>query len=212
MTTTSDKDNSDNEQIDDVNYADASSYNNNVSVDVNDPILNIDRKKFKKVTTGAWITESLFLERRYKKELAVFTFRDEDRVTDHGTYYSLSKRYITLEDPTEYDFACTYVGGWKHWKQMLKNPWILKNVTQWREELELKLRARGIRGMINEATLGGRSQAAAARWLAENRFTVTVEKKAKSTTHSRVTTKMAPVETEINKDLMSDLKRLNLAR
>lgn len=123
-----------------------------------------------KTEQGNWLTQSLFLEKGYRLEFALFTLEDEDKEFKKKTYISLKKKYLEMEDPTEYEFASKYLGGWQHWKRICSNIVLLEHVVEWREELTLKLRARGVQSMIDEATMGGRGQATAARWLAEKGF------------------------------------------
>ena len=121
-----------------------------------------------KTEQGTWVTQSLFLEIGYKLDLAVFTLADEDKEYKGKTYPSLKRLYLEMEDPTEYLFATTHLGGWGHWKRMLKNKILAQHIEEWQEELQLKLKAQGVSSMINEAKMGGRGQATAARWLASN--------------------------------------------
>ena len=121
-----------------------------------------------KTDKGAWITQSLFIEIGYNTDLAMFTLQDEDKEYKGKTYISLKKLFLEMEDPTEYLFATSYLGGWQHWKRMDKNAQLTTHIDEWREELQLKLKAQGVKSMINEALMGGRGQATAARWLASN--------------------------------------------
>jgi len=117
---------------------------------------------------GVAITQSLFLEIGYKLNLAMFTLEDEDKVFKDVEYPSLKKRFLEMEDPTEYMFATTYLGGWNHWKRLCANGMLKPHIEEWREELQLKLKAQGVKSMIKEAQMGGKGQATAARWLAAN--------------------------------------------
>jgi hypothetical protein len=103
--------------------------------------------KFKD-SMGRWATQSLFLEIGYG-DSAIFTLKDEDHEHKGNKYLSLKRLYLAYEDPTEYDFATKYLGGWQHWKKLQGNKEIMKHIIEWREELELKLRSQGTRDMIN---------------------------------------------------------------
>ena len=69
-------------------------------------------------------------------------------------YISLKKRYLEMEDLTEYDFANRWFVSWSHWQTALKTAFIRKEVEQWREELEVKYRAKGLRSIIDSAEKG----------------------------------------------------------
>ena len=99
---------------------------------------------------GAWYTTSLFYEMGYS-ELAVYTTRDTDQEINGKVYPSLKRLYLEEEDVTEYEFAIKHLGGWKHWKALLNSPKIAAMIEDWREELELKIRARGLKAVIRQA-------------------------------------------------------------
>lgn len=53
------------------------------------------------------------------------------------------------EDLTELNFANKHLGGWAHWKYMVKSPQLGPLIKEWREELEVKMMAKGLK-IINE--------------------------------------------------------------
>jgi hypothetical protein len=126
--------------------------------------MNIDKKRLKD-STGRPLTQSLFLEIGYDEDKAIFTFKDEDHEYKGNTYYSLKRLYLEMEDPTEYEFANRYLLGWQHWKRLKANKILAKHFAEWEEELELRLRAQGIRAAIDQAAEDKGFQAA--KWLAD---------------------------------------------
>ena len=112
---------------------------------------------------GKPLTQSLFLEVGYS-DYAVYTLKDRDHEYNGKIYPSLKRLYVEFEDPTEYEFANEYLLGWNQWKRLCENKLIRKEIDTWREELELKLRARGIREAVKAAEAGGFQ---AAKWLAD---------------------------------------------
>lgn len=114
---------------------------------------------------GRPLTQSLFLEVGYS-DRAIYTFKEVDHVYNGKTYLSLKKRFIDMEDPTEYEFAITYFLSWKHWQRICQNKLILEQITEWREELEMKLRSRAVKQAMQAAgSPGGNFQAA--KWLVD---------------------------------------------
>lgn len=113
---------------------------------------------------GKWLTQSLFLEMGYKPQ-AIFTLGDEDMEYKGKTYISLKKLYLSLEDPTEYEVATQHLGGWNHWKRLRGNKLLARHLDEWKDELSIKLTAKGVRLAIKIATDGGTFQAA--KWLAD---------------------------------------------
>lgn len=122
----------------------------------------ISREKFLD-TGGRYLTQSLFLENNYT-DFAIYTLKDYDHTYEGKVYPSLKKLYMELEDVTEYDFADTYLAGWNHWQRICANKLMSEHVAEWRAELELKLRARAAKKMMELADQG---QYQAVKWLAD---------------------------------------------
>ena len=112
---------------------------------------------------GRPLTQSLFLEIGYN-ESAVYTLKDQDYIYNGQLYPSLKRLYLLIADPTEYEFATTTLVSWKQWIRITENSALKKHVNEWREELELKLRAQGVKEAIKQAS-GGSFQAA--KWVAD---------------------------------------------
>lgn len=124
--------------------------------------MEIDKTRFLD-SAGKPLTQSLFLEIGYAEQ-AVYTLKEEDHTYNGKLYPSIKRLYLEMADVTEYDFANTYFIGWKHWKRLCDNKVIRSYIDEWREELELKMRAKGIKEAIKAAELGGFQ---AAKWLAD---------------------------------------------
>lgn len=122
----------------------------------------IDKSKFLD-NMGKPLTQSLFLEIGYS-DYAIYTLKEDDHEYKGKKYYSLKKLYVEMEDPTEYEFANKYLLNYSQWKRLLSNKIIRQHIDEWREELELKLRCRGIKSAIRSANEGGFQ---AAKWLAD---------------------------------------------
>jgi hypothetical protein len=110
-----------------------------------------------------YLTQSLFLELGYN-DAALFTLKDDDYVYNGKYMLSAKRLYLLMEDPTEYDYANTVFCGWKHWQKICDNKAIRRSIDEWRSELEYKLRAKGIKSMIQE---GQKGSFQAAKWLAD---------------------------------------------
>lgn len=112
-----------------------------------------------KGSAGHWLGKLLFLETcQGKTDKVLYSLKSEDRVYNNKEYPSIRKIYIQLSDPTEYRIATEYFGGWEHWKVLCNT--ILKNVIEdWREELEVKLRAKALKQIRDLASEGDRAAA-----------------------------------------------------
>lgn len=116
-------------------------------------------------TSGRPMTQSLFLEVGYGEE-AIYTLKEVDCMYKGKAYPSLKRLFLEMEDPTEYEFATTYLLGWKHWMRICENKLLRKHIDEWREELEMKLRSRAVKqAMQAAASTNGNFQAA--KWLAD---------------------------------------------
>lgn len=114
-------------------------------------------------STNRPITQSMFLEIGYT-DAAIYTLKEDDYEYNGKIYPSLKKLYLLTEDPTEYEFAKTYLLGWRHWLRLCENKVIRKHIDEWREELEVKLRSKAVMQAIKNANKGGFQ---AAKWLAD---------------------------------------------
>ena len=126
--------------------------------------MNIDKRRLKDVSDRP-MTQALFLEIGYQEDKAVYTLKDQDHEYKGNTYPSLKRLFLEMEDVTEYEFANKYLLGWSHWKRMNENKALRKHFEEWREELELRLRAQGIRAIIDQSADEKGFQAA--KYLAE---------------------------------------------
>lgn len=106
----------------------------------------IDRNTFID-SGGRFLTQSIFLEFDYNTDLAVYTAKDYDHEYNGKLYPSLKRLYLQEEDPTEYIFANKHLAGWPHWQRLCDNKWVRNFINQWREELEIKLRAQAVRAL-----------------------------------------------------------------
>ena len=129
--------------------------------------MTIDKSKMMD-TGGRYLTQSMFLEVNYEPN-ATFTLKDNDHEWNGVVYPSLKRLYIEFEDPTEYDFANTYLLGWKHWQKLIGNKMLFNHVQEWREELEFKLRAKGVKNMMRSAAQGNYQ---ASKWLVDRGWDV----------------------------------------
>ncbi len=124
--------------------------------------MEVDKKAFLD-SAGKPLTQSIFLEVGYTDQ-AVYTLKEEDYEYKGKLYPSLKRLYIEMADVTEYEFANTYLLGLKHWKRICENKLLRQHIDEWREELELKMRSKGVKEAIKAAEMGGFQ---AAKWLAD---------------------------------------------
>lgn len=123
---------------------------------------------------AAFQTKGLFYETTLPDERLIFgtawTLKEQDHHADGKVYKSMKKLYLEMEDVTEYDFAMTTLGSFRHWERVLESPIIRKHVDQWRKELNLKLKARAMRSIIKAATEDEKLSFQAMKYLADNEY------------------------------------------
>lgn len=155
---------------------------------------------------GHPLTQSLFIEIGYNTEFAVYTLDDEDKDYNGITYPSLKKLYLNHEDPIEYDFANTYLLGWKHWQRLNANKVLRVHFEEWREELELKLRSQGVQDVINLIAEDKSFQAA--KWLADKGW----DKRPAGRPSKAEIEKEKAMQARINNEFADDVARLSLVK
>lgn len=114
-------------------------------------------------------TQSLFYELNGIKD-AIFTLKEDDYEAHGKKLVSLKKLYLEIADPTEYEFAKTVFGSWKHWQRLCANAIIRPYIDEWREELEIKIRSQAIKSILQTARDEGSKGTQAAKWLAEGKW------------------------------------------
>lgn len=157
-------------------------------------------------------TKGLFYETTLPDERPEFgtswTLKEKDLIAGDKTYRSMKRVYLDMEDVTEYDFAMATLGSYKHWERLVESPIIRKHIDQWRKELNLKLKARAMKAIINAATVDEKSSFQAMKYLADNEY---LDKKAKRGRPSKeeVSAELRR-EVEINKTFKDDAERIGL--
>lgn len=159
----------------------------------------------RKDTGGKWLTKALFWEERHTDYTPSFTLKSEDMEKDGIVYPSLKKIYLSYEDPTEYSFAVEVIGDWDHWQTICNSYIIGKHIQKWRDELEIMLKSKAIKAMINTATKEGAKGTTAAKYLAEKGW----EKKAGRPNKAEVE-RQKKIHAGIADEIDEDAERLGL--
>jgi hypothetical protein len=165
-------------------------------------MFSIDKSKLKDATGGP-LTQSLFLEIGYNTDYAVYTLKAEDYEYNGVVYPSLRRLYLDFEDPTEYEVASRCFLDWAHWKRVCANKLIQPHVEAWREELEIKIRSRAVRDLMNLcASESGSFQAA--KFLADRGW----DKRAAGRPSKEEMAKRAAIAENVESEFSADVKRM----
>ncbi len=71
----------------------------------------------------------------------------------HEGLPSLYQLYMAYDDPTEYEFANSELGGWDHWLEISKMKWFEDEyLRHWRLEKEIKLKSKAFRKVMDTAS------------------------------------------------------------
>jgi len=130
--------------------------------------------KFRNVS-GTRYLKALFFEYNPDKSVVVYTLKDRD----HEGFPSLYRLYMEAEDVTEWEFANQYLDGWEHWQMLCECNWFKPYVERWRQELELKLRARALARIMKEAATTSKNAYNANKYLSNAEWRGPEEAKAK---------------------------------
>jgi len=147
---------------------------------------------------GGYQTKGLFYETTLPDERPEFgtswTLKEKDLIVGDKIYRSMKSVYLSMEDVTEYNFAIATLGSYKHWERLIESPIIRKHIDQWRKELNLKLKARAMKAIINAATVDEKSSFQAMKYLADNEY---LDRKSK---------RGRPSKEEINAELRKEVE------
>lgn len=168
------------------------------------------------VEHGRWLTRALFYEWKHATETLepIYTLRDDDLKDPHNlekVYPSLRRLYLECADPTEYQFATAFLGGWDHWQVLSNADWFQPHIQKWRSELEVRLQSEAIQRIKDEAMADGRNGFAANRFLVSQGW---ISKKAEPNRRGRPSKeeirKIAVQEAFNERTIEDDLKRLGI--
>ena len=117
---------------------------------------------------GKCRTKSLFYELSYYDTTdVIFTTKEQDITVKGKAYVSLQQLFINMvpNDPTEYEFAMSVFGSWEVWKTISESPQLKPFVTNWRNEVVVKVKSKAIQAIAEEMKSNGRSSFSAAKLL-----------------------------------------------
>ncbi len=98
-------------------------------------------------------TNALFKELDYQDAgVYIYTIGHEDIEEDGRVLPSIRKAYLELEDLTEYEVATKYFQSWAHWKKVRESSKVKPYIDEWREELEVRMKSRGLKGIMGKAS------------------------------------------------------------
>lgn len=166
---------------------------------------------------GRYRTLSLFWEYGYINNQRaeegglkpLFTLKDQDIVKDGVTYPSLKKIYMTYEHVPgyEYEFAIDVFNSWDHWNKLVNSTAFLRDtIKSWREELEIKIKAKAIKSVMAKSRMDDAQGFNAAKYLADKGYAPTRGRPSKEEIERE-----KRIAAGVSKDLEADMERLGLS-
>lgn len=164
---------------------------------------------------GRYRTQSLFWEYRKANLIEdyppIFTIKDRQHTVDGVTYPSLKLIYMSYEHVPgyEYDFAMDVFGSWEHWIVLSEKSLLKTLIKEWRDELEIKLRAKGIRQLIQMASENDPKGLQASKFLSDRGW-VQKDNKTRGRPSKEEIERERVQQANIRDNLSEDMERLGL--
>ena len=159
---------------------------------------------------GRYRTQSLFWEMRDESMTPVWCMKDYNLVKEGTTYPSLKKIYMEYDHVpgAEYEFAMDQLGSWDHWIKLCNDttPQIKEMIQGWRDEIEVRLKAKGIKSIIMHSLDNDPKGLQAAKYLVEKGYAA---KKAGRPSKEEVERELK-VDARAAKERLADLERIGL--
>jgi len=175
----------------------------------------MDLTKFHSVMkddNGRYRTQSLFWELRYgteEKYPPIFTLKSDNIERDGILYYSLKKIYLSYDHVPkyEYEFATDVFGSWDHWNKLANDtlPAIKDEIKSWREELDIKLKALGLKALIHASRDNDAKGVQASKYLAEKGYETKRGRPSKEEIERE-----RKIQAGARKELETDMERIGL--
>lgn len=160
---------------------------------------------------NVWLTQSLFYEfAKQDKSKCLYTIYERDRIVKDKVYKSIKNIYLNYNHIPghEYEFANEYFGGWEHWKKLQASAQNVRDVIKaWQDELEVKLKAQAVKGIISAALEGGNTGFQANKWLSDKGWIPQKGRPKKADIQRE-----ARIAAGVSKEIEEDLHRLKLVK
>ena len=160
-------------------------------------------------SVGRYRTLSLFWEWNNPGDKpALFTNKAEDIIRDNVTYKSMKKLYMSYEHAPgfEYDFAIEVLGSWEHWQKLVNgSKEIQEMVKDWQHELDIRLKAQGIKAIMRHSLDDDPKGLQAAKYLVEKGYSKRAGRPSKEEVQRELKT-----DAKAAKERQADLERIGL--
>lgn len=156
---------------------------------------------------GRYRTQSLFWETRTEGYEPFFSLKPYDLEKEGKVYPSLKQIYLTYDHVPgfEYEFATDVFGSWDHWIKLAETSQLKDIFKEWRQELDIRIKALSIKAMMIAARDNDAKGVNAAKYLAEKGYTAKRGRPSKEEVERE-----RKIQAGVTKELQSDMERIGL--
>ena len=159
---------------------------------------------------GRYRTQSLFWETRSDEKgyIPLFTRKNYDHTVDGVVYPSLKLIYLSYDHipEFEYEFAMDIFGTWEHWQMFANDSIFRKDVREWRQELDIKIKSEALRGVFLASKTDDAKGVQAMRYLADKGYSPKRGRPSKEEVERE-----RKIAAGVTEDLAGDMERLGLS-
>ena len=161
-----------------------------------------------KDSQGRFRTTSLFVEFKHPQMKPLYSIKGYDLETKEGVYPSLKKIYLSYNHVpgAEFDFAMDIFGSWEQWTKLCNVSALRGEMQQWRDELDIKIKAKAIKAMMTASLDNDAKGLNAAKYLADKGYA----KKAGRPSKEEII-RQTKIEAGANQELTEDMNRIGLS-
>lgn len=169
-----------------------------------------------KDSIGRYRTQSLFWEFAFLNQdrdtvlEPIFTLKDYDVEKDGVIYPSLKSVYMSYDHIPgfEYEFALDVFNSWDHWSKLASdtaNKQIRDAVSSWREELDIRIKAKAIKALMMSSRIDDAKGFNAAKYLADKGYAPQRGRPSKEEVQRE-----KKIQAGVSRELEEDMARLGL--
>lgn len=171
---------------------------------------DIDKSLMKKGVVP--VTTGLFYEfsRDKNSQNIYYSIKSEDvhDIQRGRVYPSLHRLFVDFGDPTEYNFANTYLINYAHWREISEHPMVTPYLALWREELLMKIKADAINSIVAASKGESKDAITAARWLLQSDTWFTDSRRSGRGRPSNKDKQLLSLPTKDENDVLADFDRI----
>lgn len=165
-----------------------------------------NNNKFRNSINSRYLKALFYETNTTNKNVVLYTLKDHDYLE----YPSLYRMYMEAGDPTEWEFANTYLEGWEHWKMLQACTWFKPYLLRWREELDTKIKSQALKVILSEMEKGGKDSYGASKTVLDGKWRAETTTSKRGRPTKADVTQAAEDEAARKAKIKEDLQRMNI--